>query len=144
VNTPKPWASTDDALVELMDMPIEHIRYLIDMAGTAVSLSETSQSECRITTLFQIEAKTLLKLADVNLSREAMREAFRKLDVREQQIMFLRHHEGLRVKRDCRGHEHFRRESFPDIQRDHIEAPGYSDDRARLAMEHRHYGTGRS
>ncbi len=89
----------DDELSELVGMGIEQIRYLIEMAGTAVSLSETStHGTPYIDIIADNRSESPSQAADRKFSREALRAAFRKLDERDQQLMYLRHHEGMRVK----------------------------------------------
>jgi RNA polymerase sigma factor for flagellar operon FliA len=90
---------TDDEIAEAAGATIEHIRYLIDIAGAAVSLHDTSRHGTPYVDVIADERDPLpSELADKQFVREALRDAFRKLEPRDQQLMFLRHHEELRVK----------------------------------------------
>ena len=94
---------TDDELAQRVGQGIDQIRRLIDLAGRSVSLdAELRDGGVRADLMPDNSAVLPSDAADVALSREAFRGAYRRLSEREQKLLFLRHKEGMRVKEVAR------------------------------------------
>lgn len=91
---------TDQELAAETGLSEDEIPLYIGMGSNAVSLNEESSTEGveHLDFLADDKAVSPADAADLSLSLETMRLAFRKLNERDQQLLFLRHNEDLSVK----------------------------------------------
>ena len=89
----------EEELAKAVGKESSQIQYLIELACNAVSLYDDTQDGLSyIDYIADENSASPSEQADLNISREVLREAYRSLEVREQQLLFLRHYQELRVK----------------------------------------------
>ena len=90
---------TDIQIEEATGLNPGQMQLLIEMAGKAVSLNERlGEGMTFMDTIADAKSQSPSDAADEIFAKEAMRDAFKYLETREQQLLYLRHNEGMRVK----------------------------------------------
>jgi len=91
---------TDQELADETGLPCDDIAMYIGMGSNAVSLNEEKGVDGLTYLDFLSDDRTVspLDAADTSISLEVMREAFKLLEERDQQLLYLRHYEELGVK----------------------------------------------
>lgn len=88
---------TMEQIATEVDLPVDKVDMYLQMGRPAISLDEDLEEGFTMHDLLPSQAPGPAEEADRSFCREALRDAFRTLSQREQQVMVLRLYENLRV-----------------------------------------------